>query len=370
MNSIHLFFSTIKASIKQNPIIHAVFLLFYIFSTVVAVYVFGKHGGNISVYDNYDNSLSTFSVDYGSEGVLFSEISDMIGKNAADENVGFISLVFKDEILDDNAELNDELMHYDSVSYAKNESEMVKEYLKTAGLTSIDADTFIDFDDTVIVVESILTDSDNETFEIQGHNYIALKRVYWGNNGISSHLVPYKAVVKNNPMINEINVKYNSITDYTQLTKIKDSLSADFRGAAVSEPVQRDYSVESIFSMGNILVYLVIILSAVNFIYIYRFILEKRSSQYRVYFLCGCSNRKIFVFTAAEILLISIVQTFMGILLFQFAIKPFIVSLEPNLRYAFGIELYSIVFVLSVIISFVILTAEFILIERKKGAVR
>lgn len=370
MNNIRLFFSGIKVSIKQNPVIHAVFLLFYIFSTMVAIYVIGKYSANLSSYDDYDASLSTFSVKYGSEGVLFSEISDAIGKNAANENVGFISLVFRDKILDENDTMYDEYVHYNSVSYAKNEHAMVAEYLKSAGLSSVDVDSFIDSDDSVIVVESHLTSSNSGIFEIQGHNYIALKRVYWGDNGISSHLVPYKAVIKNAPVINEIKVKYDKITDYTQMTSIKSSLSVDFGGAEVFEPVQRDYSVESIFSLGNILVYLVIVLSAVNFIYIYRFILEKRSAQYRVYFLCGCSNRKIFVLAAAEILLISIVQTFVGILMFQLAFKPLIVSLEPLLRYAFNIGLYSTVFALSVIISFVILTAEFIMIERKRGAVR
>lgn len=370
MNNIRLFFSGIKASIKQSPVIHSLFLLFYIFSTMVAIYVIGKYSANLSGYDDYDASLSTFSVKYGSDGVSFSEISDAVEKNTANENVDFISLVFRDKILDENDTIHDEYMHYNSVSYAKNEPAMVAEYLKTAGLNSIDVDSFINSDDSVIVAESHLTSSNSGIFKIQGHDYIVLERVYWGDNGISSHLVPYKAVIKNDPAINEIKVKYDKITDYTQMSNIKSLLSADFRGAEVFEPVQRDYSVESIFSMGNILVYLVIVLSAVNFIYIYKFILENRSDQYHVYFLCGCSNRKIFVFAAAEILLISIVQTSAGIMLFHLVFKPIIVGLEPLLRYTYNIGLYLTVFALSVIISFVILTAEFITLERKRGAVR
>ena len=91
MKSMILFFRGIKASVKQNPIIYAVFAIFYIFSAIVAIYVFGKYSSNLMAYDDYDDSLTTFTIGCSRS---YSEISEAIQKNILDENIEYIRIVF------------------------------------------------------------------------------------------------------------------------------------------------------------------------------------------------------------------------------------------------------------------------------------
>lgn len=370
MSSIRLFFRGIKSSIKQNPVIYMVFLLFYIFSTIIEIYVSGKYSSNLSAYDNYDDSLTTFSVEYDyPAGKPFSEIQKAIEKNISDENVGYVRLRFIDEIGNEDDTLNEQMKRHWAIAYASNETEMVTKYLSGNGIKDIDVENFINSNNAAVIVESALTAAHDPYFYIQGSPYKVIKRIPWGESGINYHIVSYKSVENYNPSVFEISIKFNSISSFAEMNEISDTLSEDFIDAEINKPVVRDYNVESILSIGNILVYLVIVLSAVNFIYIFKYILEKCRRQYEIFFLCGCSKRRIVRFAVAEILLISVVQTLVGILLFHFAVKPLVVSLEPLLKYTFHTGLYFTVFGISVPLSFVVLTVEFLFLQ-KKGAIK
>lgn len=165
-----------------------------------------------------------------------------------------------------------------------------------------------------------------------------------------------------------MDIKFSGVPSYQALENITSELKTDF-GDDVSEPVYRDYGLEYIFTMGNVLIFLVIILSAVNFLYIYSYILEKRKRQYRVFMLCGCSANKTLLFAAAEILLCALVYSLLGIVIFHFAIRPLVVSLEPLLKYSFHQGVYLGVTLASVMISFMVLILEFIFLHRRKGEV-
>lgn len=368
MNNIKLFFRGIKASMKLSPVIYGAFLFFYIFSVIIGIYIVGKYSSNLLAYDGYDESLSTFTIEYRyPDGEQFSKLEKAIEKYSANENVGYVRLRFIDELGVGDDSVDELAKHYWAISYASNEKEMISKYLAGNGTNDIDIESFINSENNAIIVESALTAAEDKIFNIQGTAYTVIQRIYWGENGISYHIVPYKSVVCNDLSIFEITVNYNSISDFAQMTEITSSLSNDFVGAEIKEPVVRDYNVESILSIGNILVYLVIALSAVNFIYIYRYILEKRKRLYDIFFLCGCSKRKVSAFVVAEILLLSISQTIIGLLLFHFAVKPFVTSLEPLLKYTFHIGLYIVVFWVSVLFSFTFLSIEFLFIQKRRG---
>lgn len=363
MNSIILFFRGIKAAIKANPLVYTIFLFFYVFTTITMIYVVGKYSSNLSAYDDYDDSLSTFSAEYhmGTE-VPFSDMRQAVQNYVDDENVGYVQLSFID-ILDINE--HPELLSFYAMAYADNEFEMTKRYFENSGIDDVDVNTFISSEDCMILVESALT-PDGDIFDIQNRPYKVIKRIPWGDGGATSHLVSYNSVLKNNPEIHKISIKFNSISGSAQLNDIKDALSADFPGAEIEEPVLRDYNVESIFSMGNILVYLVIALSLVNIFYIFRFIYESRRTQYEIMSLCGCTSRKITLFAAAEILLIFVVQSFAGILLFHLAIQPIVTLLEPLLKYTFNMKLYLAVSGISALFCFTTMIIEFIVLQKRK----
>lgn len=365
MNVIRLFWRGIRASIKQSPIIYGVFLFFYIFCTIVGIYVVGKYSSNLLAYDDYDESLSSFSIEYlYPEGESFSKLEKAIEKYSVDENVEYVQLRFIDNIGEEVDVLSD---CYWAIAYASNEKEMTAKYLTGNGINDIDVEDFINSEDNAIIVESPRSTTQDPIFNIQGSPYTVIKRIHWGENGMNYHIVPYKSVVINDPSIFKITVCYNSISNFAQMTVITDSLSNDFAGAEIKKPVVRDYNLESILSIGNILVYLVIALSAVNFIYIYRYILEKRKSQYDIFFLCGCSEKKVTAFAVVEILLISISQTFIGIFLFHFAVKPLVISLEPLLKYTFHIGLYIVIFCVSSLLSLVVLSIEFLVVQKRRA---
>lgn len=366
MKSIVLFFRGIKASIKQNPVIYTVFLLFYTFSTIVSIYIIGKYSSYIWGVNDYTDSLSTFTADYGwSSDVSLSQVTNAIN-SLSSKDIGYIEVRVLDS-LDVNAVIDRFTTPHYAIAYAYGEREMVKAYLKKSGIKDIDAENFIDFDDCAIIVEDAFTSSDESFFDIQEVPYKVLKRLAWGDDGTLFHLISFKSMVKNDPIVCKISVNYNNISGYNQMNAIKNSFSAAFPGAEIIEPVQRNYNTESILSTENILVYLVIVLSAVNFIYIFKYILESRRRQYEIFSLCGASGVKIAVFEVAEILLVSVVMTAFGVLVFQFAVKPLIVTLEPLLKYTFHAGMYLNVFGITVAFSFLVLVIELWVLKKRRG---
>lgn len=366
MKSIILFFRGIRASIKANPIIYCIFLFFYIFTTVTMIYIVGKYSSNLSAYDDYDASLSTFSVDYGflSE-TRFSDVRKAVQEYSCSENVGYIRVRFLDT-LDVNAHPEQyNVLHY-AIAYADNEFEMTKKYFENCGINDVDINTFTASENCMILVDDAVT-AEGDFFAVQDKPYKVIKHIPWGDEGAEYHLVSYNSVLKNDPVIREITIKFNVISGFVQLNDIKNTLSVDFPGAEIKEPVLRDYNVESIFSIGNILVYFVVALSLVNIFYIFRAIYENRRAQYEIMSLCGCTSRKITAFTAAEILLLVAVQTFAGIFFFHFAIRPIIISLEPLLKYTFHMKLYLTVSGISALFCFSVLIIEVVFLQKRKA---
>ncbi len=377
MNSIVLFFRGIKASVKQNPIIYGAFIFFYLFSTIVSIYVIGKYSGDIIAYGDYRNSLTTFNLylDWN-DGTPVSEIKEALTNTAADPNVDYIKLMMRDKLIDWDVQgaHDDEKKTHFATAYVKNENKMILEYFKKSGIDNIDAAEFADSDNLAVIIENLnptdkthSSETRDNLFKIQNSSYNVSAELAWGENDQSNHLISYKSVLKNDLRVMMIDVKYDQISTYNEIETIANRLGSEF-GCAVDKPVERDFNVESILSISNIIVYLVIILSAVNYIYIFRYVLEKRRQHYEIYSLCGCPNKKIVLFAVVEILLVSIVQTIVGIVLFHLAIKPLVISLEPLLKYSFDNTLYIAVFGLSVMIGVVVLTVEFLIL--RKGRVK
>ncbi len=375
MNSIVLYFRGIKASVKQNPVIYGAFIFFYLFSTIVSIYVIGKYSGDIIAYGDYRNSLTTFGLDLDwYDGTPVSEITKALANTAADPNVDYIQLMMRDTIIDwdTQGEFDEDIKSHFATAYVKKEEEMILEYFKKSGIDNINAAEFAASDNLAIIIENLSstskispTETRDNTFKIQNSSYNALGKLAWGEKDQSYHLISYNSALKNDLRVMMINVKYNQISTYNEVETIANRLGSEF-GCRVDKPVERDFNVESAFSISNIIVYLVIILSAVNYIYIFRYVLEKRRQHYEIYSLCGCPNIKIVLFAVVEILLVSIVQTIVGIVLFQLAIKPLVISLEPLLKYSFDNTLYLAVFGLSVMIGVVVLTAEFLILRIRR----
>ncbi len=362
MRNFKLFFKGIKTSIKDSPLIYMLFIFFYVFSIIASIYVIGKYSSNLLVYDNYDESLSTFNIDYGLlSSTSLSDVCDSVSEYVADSNVESISIRFLDSEFEEDANA-----FYYVICYAKNEENMVSDYLKKANLEHISTNDIVNSYDKMILVTNSENYVHDTFFQIQGHSYQIIDSVPRDKNGILYHLVSYKSAVNNNPTIRTIQIKYKNIISYNQMNNIKDGLTYSFPKASITEPIKRDYSVESVLSFENILVYFVIILSAVNFIYLFSYILDKRKKQYSIFSLCGCNKFKINLFIMFELLLVALVSSALGITLFDFAIKPLIISLEPLLKYSFHSGLYFIVLLFSIVLSFEVSIIS-ILYRRKKG---
>lgn len=362
MNNIIIMLKSIKASVKESPVVYAIFVLFYVFSVIGGIYVLGKYSSNILAYDIYDKSLSTFFLDFrlGSKTRLL-DISDSLDKLSPDDNVAYIRLRFLDSDFDDETVQ----FHY-AICYPKNEKSMVTDYFKKYGIRSVDADEFINSENSIIAIIDSTNEPHTDSLSIWGKDFKILQTVYRGKNDALYHLISYKSALELNPVIRELEVNYKSISGYNQLNEINDSLMRYFPNTEINAPVVRDYSVEGIFTAENILVCLVLALSVVNFIYIFQYIAEKRKKQYNVLYLCGCSHGKIIAFTAAEILIMSVICSGIGIFIFHFAIRPIIISLEPLLTYSFYLGMYMTVFGIAVIVGCGVLAAVAIL--RKRGA--
>lgn len=74
---------------------------------------------------------------------------------------------------------------------------------------------------------------------------------------------------------------------------------------------------------------------------------------------------KIIMYTAAEILIIYAVFSYLATLLFKFVVSPLIISIEPLLKYTITHELYLATFGISVLLSFAVLILEFIFMQNR-----
>lgn len=363
MRSIILFLKSLKASLRQSPVICSAFAIFYIFSTIISIYVFGKYVNSLVSYDEYDDSLTRFTVECSKK---YSVISDTVQKISSDKNVEYIRLFFSEDPENFQRDFTNGINPpIYAVSYAHGELEAVKDFFDEIRLNNLDIKDFIESDNKAIIVENAYSEKESD-IKIQGIPHKIVERLAWYRNGVGNHFLSFKSVLKNNFYISYLEIKYYSIYNAQQLDEINKGLENDFSGMAVSKPILRDYNRESILSMGNILVYLVIILSAVNFIYIFKHILEKRRRQNEIFAICGCSKTKIVMFAFAEIFFVSAVLSLAGILLFKFVAVTLIISLEPLLKYTFTHELYLAVFGISVLLSFAILAIEFIFVQNRR----
>ncbi len=360
MKSMQLFFRIIKASIKKNLAIYTVFLLFCTLTTVAIIYISGKYNSNILAKENYDEMLTTYLIDFGaSDNASFSNVEQAVNEYSNNYNVKVIKLNFSNAKVQDD-ENNTIKPIYEMIAYPLNEKEMIWEYVKKAGLTEFDVTEFTSSDDAVIIVTDPMSDINFDTLTFNDMPYTVVDSVSYGKNKIKEHLASYKTVQKNKPMLREITIVFKEITNLNALNEITSGLKKSFPSATVTEPIDRDFSKESILSLGNMLMYLVMVLSVLNLIYNYRYILNERKYQYKILRLYGCTKNRISVFTALEILMICATQITAGVVLFEFVFKPIILQIEPTLKYNFDNGLYFAVSLFMAFMSVVMIASGII----------
>ncbi len=111
------------------------------------------------------------------------------------------------------------------------------------------------------------------------------------------------------------------------------------------------------------------VLAAINMAILYRYILEKRSSQLAIFRICGCSKMTAINTYLAECLVINVPLFALTELLYHKLIMPRLASLFPNMAGAYSFALYAVIFAIYIGASTIIMRYMIIATVRKHSLV-
>ena len=105
----------------------------------------------------------------------------------------------------------------------------------------------------------------------------------------------------------------------------------------------------SIYKNVIIIALLMCIISVLNFVLIYRFILELRKKRTAVFRLTGCTKKRTFIYFYMECIFISVPVYALSLCIFNFLIKPFLENWFEYFDRAYTLKSYIILFIVYIL---------------------
>lgn len=122
--------------------------------------------------------------------------------------------------------------------------------------------------------------------------------------------------------INSLNITLSFLPSISQKDNFSKYLQSIFPNANIVEPVNRNMHNEALFSSKIQLTISLLALTAINIIYIFRYVIYKRQKTYIISRLCGATKKHIFIVTFLEYMIYSVVSSCVATLLTVFIIIP------------------------------------------------
>ncbi len=241
--------------------------------------------------------------------------------------------------------------------------------------------TYLKYDYT-IQMKTLPPDADSIIF---GGEKYTIKKVI--DTGGMSHMlyIPLTAAPKGSEVLLDSTGEHeyrcftfsfnNSITK-EQYNDIAAAVRSIFGDLVYLQPIEFTAATEIYFYKTIMLISVIIaVLAAINMAILYRYILEKRSSQLAIFRICGCSKGKAIASYLLECLIINAPLFALTQLLYHKLIMPHLSGLFPNMAGAYSFKLYAAVFGIYIAASTLVMLIMIIhtvnshsLVDMKKSA--
>ncbi len=156
----------------------------------------------------------------------------------------------------------------------------------------------------------------------------------------------------------------------SQYNEIK-SLVQEIMGDYVYVPEIEFVDAKEIYYYKTIILISVVIaiLAAINMAILYRYILEKRSSELAILRICGCSKAKAVMSYLIECMIINAPLFALSQLLYHKHIMPKLTGLFPHMEGAYSFKLYAAIFGIYVVASLAVMLVMIVFTVRKHSLV-
>lgn len=207
------------------------------------------------------------------------------------------------------------------------------------------------YDRTKYDGESPLLDKiqkDENTLSIAGEEYDITGYQLWTNDGA---MIPIKTAPDNTKMI-DVYLGFDRGVTKTTYNKISDTFIRRFGDKVYVEEMET-IDKDSYYTYKTIILIAVLIacIAEMNFLILYRYIIEKRNKRIAIYRLCGMSKIKNNVISFIECMIYTIPLYVVGTISFDKLILPRMGGYFPYMEGAYSNTLYVMLFIIYTIIS-------------------
>lgn len=191
---------------------------------------------------------------------------------------------------------------------------------------------------------------DDETVMFQGNEYKII-----GTQTLEPLIVPFNSLNDNTP-INEILFHFKKPVTRSQYSEIKEKLELNFPDIVqvpdLDIPEAENYYLYNTIILISILI---AVLAAINFAFLYRYILSKRTKTLAVYRICGCTKAKALGMFLGECMLIAIPAFTFTTLAYDRLVLPKLGRYFEYIESAYSPKLYLLISAIYITVTFIVL---------------
>ena len=405
-------FKNLKSQFTKQGVISLLLVINIIVSALVICFSYGLYQNyNVMIEENLGESADTLSILVDTDKVYFSEngipytevtldmiltFGEMLSENTA-ENISKIYLeyiaktnLFTDMNHDDDGGYaifgntfiikNGEILPHSYDNYFADEDYRSKEKLAVISSAFFEGEedsygqmaNFSNIDNTNRILAS-----GTEYIFVNGEQY-KIKTVIDGDTNwffkISLVSAPEDSIIRvtmhNDEAMSLFSIDFSEPVTIQQYDDIKMCIENATGGLAYVQPLEFESTSEIYYYKTIILISVVIaILAAINMAILYRYILEKRSSELAIFRICGCSKAKAVMSYLIECMLINAPLFALTQLCYHKLIMPKLSDLFPHMQGAYSFKLYAAIFGIYVVASLVVMLIMIVATIRKHSLV-
>ena len=171
-----------------------------------------------------------------------------------------------------------------------------------------------------------------------------------GGGTIPAPTIPFSAVPDDFVYDDIIIIELNNVLSNSSYNEMKENADIYFPNSLVFPQLDLpDTDSISIYKNVIIIALLMCIISVLNFVLIYRFILELRKKRTAVFRLTGCTKKRTFIYFYMECIFISVPVYALSLCIFNFLIKPFLENWFEYFDRAYTLKSYIILFIVYIL---------------------
>lgn len=324
MKLLCLVFKRIKCLFFVEKTISVIFFISLFTTCVALLYFYGYYNNIREDKENYNIETRRYIIDVKDETKAV-DIANTV-KNQTFFNV--------DELILNSSQKDSEDKHFSIVSYypSNHNSGIIQgRYFNKNELTALVDNIVIG---KYLVKINTMIKVIGMQYELNGKSYkIVGVDDYLGSNAIE---MPYLTFIKHSYKLDNITFIKNNDTKDKQINEFSKFLSLHYPDAHITKPPKANYGTLIDFLSRMISILVIITLGIVNFLQLFKYLVEKRSHEYAVMKICGANNIKMIFIMLIELFTLTGISYILSLIV-VIGVKKYISGyLSISLSYSFS----------------------------------